>query len=186
MFPSTLAWQRLDEPGLEEVRLARGADLAFQASGSLLHPGGPVNLSYRMDIGPAGLVERAKFAVHVPDARRLVLTRSADGGWLADGLALPGLDDCIDLDLECCGLTNALPICRLALAPGDSAQLNVLFVRIPGLACVACPQTYTWLDDADGHMRYRYQSPGFEAVLDVDEHGFTHRYGGFLARLAMR
>ncbi|SCK23215.1 putative glycolipid-binding domain-containing protein [Vogesella sp. LIG4] len=186
MLPPVASWQRTDAPGLETVSLTAGEQLAFSASGHLLHPAAqPVCLSYRLQVGRTGLVDNAEFTLHAPGPRTLNLLRNVAGRWHADGVAMPAFDSCSELDLQCGGLTNALPIRRLQLAPGDSAQLQVLFVRLPQLTLEICPQRYTRLaDDAQGHARYRYQSPGFSAEISVDCHGLTLCYSDFLQRLA--
>ncbi|POZ60064.1 putative glycolipid-binding domain-containing protein [Chromobacterium alticapitis] len=179
----TLFWQRQDSPGLEQVQIDIGADLALTASGSLLHADSGVSLRYQMRLDHHGRLAHAHIDVSSPEPRQLTLQHTESGRWLLNGQPEPAWDDCQELDLQSCGLTNAFPIRRLKLGIGDSVELSMLFVRLPGLEPTICPQRYTRLPDQDGHACYRYESPGFAADLTIDAQGFTLHYSDFLQRL---
>ncbi|AXE32925.1 putative glycolipid-binding domain-containing protein [Chromobacterium phragmitis] len=182
----TLFWQRLDSPGLEQVQIDTGADLALTASGSLLHAGTGASLRYRMQLDHHGRLSHAQIDVSAPEPRQLTLQHAESGRWLVNGQPQPAWDACQELDLQACGLTNAFPIRRLKLGVGDSVELHMLFVRLPSLEPTICPQRYTRLPDHDGMPCYRYESPGFAADIVVDEQGFTLHYSDFLQRLPQR
>ncbi|UTH73713.1 putative glycolipid-binding domain-containing protein [Chromobacterium sp. IIBBL 290-4] len=179
----TLYWQRLDCPGLEQVELETGADLALSASGSLLHTDSGASLRYRMQLDHHGRLSHAHIDLSAPEAKQLTLQHTESGRWLINGMAQPAWDACQELDLQACGLTNAFPIRRLKLGVGDSVELAMLFVRLPTLTPTVCPQRYTRLPDQNGLRRYHYASPGFAADILVDEQGFTIHYSDFLQRL---
>ena len=92
----------------------------------------------------------------------------------------PELDGCIDVDLGCTPFTNSLPIRRLLLDVGQTAELLVARVEVETLAVTPERQRYTRL--ADRRYAYADQS-GFEAELDVDEHGLVLDYPGLFRRL---
>lgn len=82
--------------------------------------------------------------------------------------------DCFDVDLGVTPSTNTLPIRRLDLQVGESAEVTAVWVRFPALTVQPLTQRYTRLDE----RRYRYESAtGFSAELEVDELGLVVRYG---------
>lgn len=178
-----LFWQRLDCPGLEQAEIETGAGLSLSASGSLLHADTGASLRYRMQLDHHGRLSHAHIDLSAPDARQLTLQHAETGRWLVNGQPEPAWDGCPELDLQACGLTNAFPIRRLKLAVGDSAELSMLFIRLPALTPAVCPQRYIRLPDRDGMPCYRYESPGFAADIVVDQQGFTVHYSDFLQRL---
>lgn len=110
----------------------------------------------------------------IPSSSAIV--RTAGGAWALNGVVVPGLEGCADLDLGFTPATNALQIRRLALAEGQSG-----------------PAPAAWLDVAAGtldvlHQRYErrsetaywYEAPRFdyEALLEVTPAGFVRLYPG--------
>jgi hypothetical protein len=81
------------------------------------------------------------------------------------------LDGCIDIDLRGTPFTNVIPIRRLPLHVGHSAQQNVITIDIETLAVVVTPQIYT----RAGERTWRYTSLATESEVEVevDEHGFV-------------
>jgi uncharacterized protein len=102
-----------------------------------------------------------------------------DGGrWRMDGEALPRLDGCVDVDLGVTPSTNTLPIRRLGLEVGASAEIVAAWIRFPELDIVPAKQRYTRLAD----RRYLYESNTFSAELDVDDLGLVVTYPGIWER----
>ena len=75
------------------------------------------------------------------------------GKW-SDGLGNPlaALEGAIDIDLSVSPFTNTLPVRRLQLAKGSSAEIRAVYVHFPDLAVLADPQKYTCLEPL---RRYR-------------------------------
>ena len=69
-----------------------------------------------------------------------------------------------------------MPIRRLALKVGESAQVNAAWVRFPDFTLELLEQTYTRL----GENSYRYESGGgkFRCDLKVDASGLVLDYPG--------
>jgi uncharacterized protein len=116
--------------------------------------------------------------------RSLELTRDGPGGWLANGAPAVHVEGVDDIDLEASSFTNAFPVRRLGLEPGQSAQAPAVYVRAPELRVERLEQTYRRLEDDGSRSRYDYVSPafGFEAVLVYDEYGFILDYPGIAVR----
>ncbi|HEU0053514.1 MAG TPA: putative glycolipid-binding domain-containing protein [Longimicrobium sp.] len=113
--------------------------------------------------------------------RRAISIAVEDGRWTVDGAARPELDGCVDVDISLSPSTNTLPIRRLGLAVGESAEVAAAWVRFPGLTVEVLPQRYTRLDE----RRWRYESRrgSFVAELEVDADGVVTRYGDLWERV---
>ena len=77
-----------------------------------------------------------------------------------------------------------MPIRRLALSHGKSAEILVVYILLPDLTTTTDRQRYTRLD-AEGR-RYRYDSldSDFTRDIDVDEHGLVVLYPGLFRRIS--
>jgi hypothetical protein len=86
------------------------------------------------------------------------------------------LDGCADLDLGFTPATNLLQLRRLALAPGQAADVAVAWLDVAGGTLEVLFQRYERRSTAT----YFYAAPRFDysAVLIVDATGFIHRYPG--------
>ena len=100
------------------------------------------------------------------------------GGWASDGAERPDLHGCTDVDLEMTPATNTLPIRRLGLSVGQSAQIEAAWVRVPALTVERSVQRYERLAD----RRYRYSSGTFSVDLNVDEDWLVLDYPPFWVR----
>lgn len=98
-----------------------------------------------------------------------------------NGARRPELDGCTEVDLACTPFTNTLPIRRLRIEVGDTADLLVARVDHETLEVRPERQRYTKL----AVQRWRYEDEsGFSAELEVDEHGLVLDYPGLFRRLA--
>jgi uncharacterized protein len=114
-----------------------------------------------------------------------VLESGGDGRWTVDGAPAPQVDGCFDVDLESSALTNAFPMHRLALGPGEAADAPAAYVRALDLAVERLEQRYVRIDDGAGPPRYDYASPafGFRCELAYDAAGLVLEYPGIATRL---
>lgn len=113
------------------------------------------------------------------------IVRTREGVWLVDDsdatglrnrVERPDLADCIGIDLSITPSTNTLPIRRLNLAVGASAEVTAAWVRFPALVVQPLRQRYTRL----APDRYLYESleSDFTAELTVDDLGLVTHYPG--------
>ncbi len=79
--------------------------------------------------------------------------------------------------------TNTLPIRRLGLQPGESAELSVAYIDVPTLGVTPARQRYGCLARSAEEGRYRYESlpsaalpGGFTDDLLVDADGLVVDY----------
>ena len=142
----------------------------------------PYAVRYRIACDAAWRVRDAEIRV-VGDERLLRLTADGAGHWFDEvGNALPHLDGAIDVDLSISPFTNALPIRRLGLQPGQSAEILAAYIRAPELSVTTDPQRYTCLEAGN---RYRYESldSDFVREIEMDEHGLVVTYPGLFRRV---
>jgi hypothetical protein len=184
-----LVWIPEDEPGIEDVRITRRAS-GVQFSSMLIRmwEGQPLRAVYELVCDSQWHVRELQMSVDSEAAGKHMIRLVADGvgGWQdGTGQPLADLQGCVDVDIMLTPLTNTLPIRRLALAPGESREISVVYVAAPDLDVRPFRQRYTRLDDADGRQRYRYESlaSGFTAELPVDDDGFVVEYPGVWRRI---
>jgi hypothetical protein len=95
------------------------------------------------------------------------------------------LEGCEYVDISETPFTNSLPIRRLGLAPGGSAEIAVAYFEEAELQPWPEPQRYTYLETGDGGGTYRFVSLDgeFSADLPVDQDGLVLDYPGQFRRV---
>jgi uncharacterized protein len=98
------------------------------------------------------------------------------GNWWLNEVEQPQVVGCTDIDLNFSPSTNLLPIRRLSLEVGETAEVKAAWLRFPSFQLEPLPQQYRRLDE----NRYRYESAGgqFVAELKVNSSGFVIDYPG--------
>ncbi len=89
------------------------------------------------------------------------------------------------MDISTTPFTNTLPIRRLDLDPGESQEIRVAYVDVPGMAVRPERQRYACLERHTGGGVYRYESLDgnrFTADLTVDADGLVLDYPGLFLR----
>jgi hypothetical protein len=180
-------WRPLDEIGLEHLLLSVLPD-RIEADGLILQTKagrGPFRARYRIEAAPDWTMRRCEIRVEEPcqGERRLDLHIDGDGRWRDEAArkALPELDGCRDVDIQISPFTNSLPIGRLTLAQGRSAEIRAAYITVPELTLAPAPQRYTRL----GPDRYRYEGlgTGFAAEIAIDAEGLVLDYPGVFQRV---
>lgn len=117
-------------------------------------------------------------------ALSLALQSDGHGRWRVNGVPAPFLDGCMDVDLESSAMTNALPVHRLSLEPGERAAAPAAYVRAVGLNVERLEQTYARTDDDGSRQRYDYAAPAFDfsCQLVYDARGLVLEYPGIAVR----
>lgn len=162
-------WSTWDGEGVEELTLVWENE-GWTATGQV----GRENVQYVLRISPTWQI------------RQMLLFRDLDEPdlWLAtDGHSRWGemngehrteLDGCTDIDLACTPFTNTLPIRRLPLDVGHTADISVAYVDVETLSVRPDRQRYTRL----GTHRWEFTQldSGWTQQFDVDEHGLVLDY----------
>lgn len=180
----TLVWQRQDRAGAEYFGLWRdGSGWQLRGTVVVALEGQPARVRY-------GVICDGQWrtrAVHVAmraggPEQALHLTVDEDGRWWQGEREVVSLRGCVDVDLAVTPATNTLPLRRLSLTPGQSADVVAAWVRFPALDVQSLAQVYHCLD----LNSYRYRANGFVATLAVDELGLVTRYDPGWERVAAR
>jgi hypothetical protein len=171
------AWRRLDRPGRDAALLRpQGDGWLLQGAAAFDHELGPASVAYQVQADAGWRTKRGIVSGFVGEAivRREILRD--DGGWRLDGVKVEGLDHLVDLDFGFTPATNALQLMRMALAPGQKADLPVAWFDLDGASLIELPQSY----ERRGEAVYWYEAPSvpYQALLEVAPNGFIESYPG--------
>jgi hypothetical protein len=186
-------WQRVNGTGLERLQLTTTAD-GFTAVGMLMgiEADKPFVASYSIRGAASWIIKKAVIMVWDDPARNLILHSGNRGEWGIRGTQVSAasdlagsLDECFDIDIYPSPFTNTLPIRRLQLSPGDSAEITVAFIELPKLALRPTKQRYTCLaaDAFGGRYLFEALESGFQAELAVDSARLVVEYPGWFRRI---
>jgi hypothetical protein len=170
-----VVWRRLDEPCAEYGALwADGS--GWQLRGTMVGAldGTPVNVRYGVICDERWSTLAAHLTVRTGATEEILHLRVDHDRrwWTSEEEELVAVRGCVDVDLAITPATNTLPIRRLGLEVGASAEVRAAWVRFPDLTVAPLEQTYTRLTDT----RYSYRSNSFHAELDVDDLGLIREY----------
>ncbi len=178
MVTRSVCWRRFDGTAMETCRLMDGQDPTGPSlEGTVVGTNGPDPFVCRYGVGLDDAWQTRRVAIHVVtgDAgpRTFLIIRDEASQWAIDGAAVPGVAGAIDIDLTFTPATNTLPIRRLGLSEGESAEVVAAWFRFPEMRLEPLRQRYTRV----GPTTYRYQSDnGFEATLATDDQGLVVTY----------
>jgi uncharacterized protein len=138
-----------------------------------------VHLSYSVDIDDFWKVRTV--SVNSGDGRSFTFAKRKDGWHDQDGLLRKDLQQCIDIDLTLTPFTNTLPIRRLKLKDGESAEIEVAYFELEKWEVRPAPQRYT----RQNRNTYLFESLDidFSAILKVDADGFIVDYPELFKRV---
>lgn len=116
------------------------------------------------------------------------LVSDGSGNWTnKSGNPMPELTGCFDVDIMATPFTNTLPIQRLNLKSGASAEIKVAYFTIPAMQVSVETQRYTCLETSSAGGKYKFESlsDGFTAVINVDGDGLVEDYPELFKRVWM-
>jgi uncharacterized protein len=174
-------WEDWSRRGLQHLVLDERADVIVAEAVCIVAENGGYAARYRLRCDPAWRCRELDVEV-IGAAQALRLRGDGHGRWTdGDGVHLAALDGALDVDLPITPFTNTLPIRRLELAGGASAEITVVYVRTPELSVEADQQRYTCIAP---RRRYRYEAVdgSFSAELTVDAQGLVVTYPGLFRR----
>ncbi len=109
------------------------------------------------------------------DEPDLWLATDGGGRWgEMNGAHRQELDGCFDIDLPITPFTNTLPIRRLPLQVGHTADITVAYIDVETLDVRPDHQRYTRLDTH--RWCFTQLADGWSQEFDVDEHGLVLDY----------
>ena len=187
---SHVLWTPLQQTGLEQLHLVEN-ETSIVADGLVLgiEHATPFRLWYQVRTDSTWNVRECLLQVGGEQGQTVHLYADGQGHWTdAEGIACSHLDGCLDLDISRTPFTNTLPIRRLVLTPGESADLLVAYITVPDLSLRPVRQRYTCLSHTASGGIYRYENVenNFTADLPVDAQGLVVDYPGIWKRAEVR
>lgn len=188
-MPKDVFWKPWTVAGLEHLRLRLGPADALDADGVILRamPAGTLRFGYHIRCDETGRTRSLRAWMLDGDAP-LDLRGDGQGCWTSeDGRPVPALDGCLDVDIALTPFTNTLPIRRLGLRAGASADIGVVYLQPPVMTVQPARQRYTLLRAGGGARpslwRYEGLDTGFTTELEVDPDGLVLDYPGIWRRV---
>src|SRR5215469_6456992 len=177
-----ILWSPWSEPGIEHLRLLQHDDTILADSIIVgVRNRIPFRLHYEITCDAHWNVKQLDLGLLSSNSKSVKIQTDGKGHWTTyTGDPIPLLDGCIDVDISATPFTNTLPIRRLALRPGQSAELLVAYVLVPEMELMTARQRYTCLKVTNSGGLYKYENmdSDFSAELPVDSNGFVFDYPG--------
>ena len=175
MTDVAVAWRRFDKPGHEFCTLAR-SDTGAKLTGVAVMTSNdiPCCVQYTIECDKEWRTLVCRIHGYIGTKGITHDIRREGVRWLMNGVEMPQLDGCEDIDLGFSPATNLIPIRRLALKVGESAKVRAAWLRFPELTLELLEQTYTRTSEDS----YRYESGygKFRRDLKVDANGMVLEY----------
>ena len=172
----TILWRRIDYPGKEWCRLRREKNRQILEGTVLLnYDQTPCHIDYFIKCDLSWQTRRVSIRGQIGRrAISLTLEVNSKKQWLIDGKPIPPVEGCIDVDLGFSPSTNLLPIRRLRLGTGETAEVTAAWVEFPSFKVKPLKQSYSRFEQNTFH----YESAGgrFQRDLVVNREGFVIRY----------
>jgi hypothetical protein len=186
-LPPTAAWRHAGARDGFETVLLRAAASGSVVDGhtAAVEDGVAWAVHYTVEVDERWVTQQCRVQSWSADGEReTVLTHDPVGRWRIDGVLVPELDGCLDVDLEASACTNLLPIRRARLPLHQSMDAPAAFVRAPGLEVERLDQSYFRLSDDDG-LLFEYRAPRFdvECELRFGTDGLVLDYPGIATRV---
>jgi uncharacterized protein len=183
-------WSNLTDTGLEQLHLFGRNDEIF-ADAVVLGVGQEIAFRIRYQIRCDSDWRVRRVMVKSLDESEPTIELIADGlgNWMNEsGESLSEFAGCLDVDITATPFTNTLPIRRLLLKQGESAEIKVVYLSIPEMQLSAEPQRYTCLEASDDGGRYLFESldGDFSAIITVDSDKLVEDYPGLFKRVWAR
>jgi uncharacterized protein len=174
----SILWRGFAFPGHEVCRmLAKDSSWHLEGTAVFSHDHQPCRLDYQVICDSAWRTLSAKVEGWLGKTVVSIQIRTEPTHrWWLNEVEQPEVKGCVDLDLNFSPSTNTLPIRRVDLAIGESAEVNAAWLRFPSFKLERLSQQYRRL----GETAYQYESAGgqFVADLKVNRSGFVVDYPG--------
>ena len=175
---TSILWRRLDTPGHDACRLEIHDDGWWIAGTAVfLEERGPARLTYHIACDRAWRTQQGEVCGWLgTQSLKFSIVMTCEGVSTLNGLAVPGLANCMDLVFGFTPATNLLQLRRMALAEGQAADVPVAWLDASTGTLQDLPQRY----ERRAVTEYWNEAPTFDyaALLEVSPTGFILRYPG--------
>lgn len=173
-------WRRWQDPGIEHLHIREQADRVV-ADGYIVGDidGVLLRAHYLVRSDTAYQFQSLQLDMTYPSEQVLNLSRTLDGKWKSAAEAdIPLLSSCTEIDISVSPFTNTLPIRRLQLEEGQSAEITVAYIEFPELSVRPERQRYTLLQRDHGQSIYYFEhlAVGYSVEITVDQNGLVLDY----------
>ena len=172
---TSILWRRLGEDGLDRATVEPDAG-GFRIAGTALfsHRGAGYDIRYSVITDSEWNTRIVAAHVQGPEGeRRLSLRVQDDGVWMMGGEELPALAGARDVDLAFTPAANMVPIRRLGLDVGESADIEAAHAAFPDRSITRETQRYERLSE----NIYRFSAAGTSIDLGVRPDGLVTDFG---------
>ena len=180
-------WTDLGGPGMEHLKLTSDGE-GYLADGMYVGRNDgttPYRLHYEIRIDPTWQMRSlALRLMDGPDGSdEIMLTVDEKCNWRnGAGDSIPSLEGCHEVDIFASPFTNTLPIRRLGLMAGESAEISVAYIDAPGLEPRPVRQRYQCIRPfGTDNGLYGYEAlfrAGSAVEIEVDSDGLVIDYPG--------
>ena len=125
---------------------------------------------YQLQLDAKWQLQYAAIATH----KQTYILQYQQRCWIKNGVTESGLQGCEYIDINLTPFTNALPINRLKLAPGQRQEIQVVYIDLIRQEVKPVWQRYTRTDAT--HYLYEGLDSGFTRTLTVDDNGIVVDY----------
>lgn len=173
-----MVWHLVSQPGIEHCTVLSN-ETGWRLEGTIVTAlaGKPTRVRYSINSDLGWKTRNVQITMNW-GAERTRLTMSAGDArhWTINDSPAESLSSCTDVDLGVTPSTNTLPINRLKLAIGATAEFTAAMVLFPSLEIMPARQRYTRLDS----QLYRYEGldTGYTSELTVNDLGLVTDYAG--------
>jgi uncharacterized protein len=188
-LPAFVAWRLAGAADGYEVAFFDAGPWGVRLRGATaaVEDGSPWSVRYEIELDQRWNSRRARiWSLSTRGENRVTLEVDGEAHWRVDGSRRSDLEGCRDIDLEASACTNTIPIHRLGLEAGDSADAPAVYVRWLDLSVERLEQEYHRLNDDKTRLRFDYRAPRFDyaATLVFDRSGLVLSYPGIASRVA--
>lgn len=172
-----IRWRALHCQGEDKCRLAEAADgWMLVGHARFRDESGDHALDYvvrcdalwrTLTVDLSGLAPGGEIGVHI--ARD-------SGGWTLDGMAQPGVEGAVDIDLSFTPATNLMPTRRLMASEAAEQSGQAAWLSFPVMALRPLDQTYRRCGVSS--IAYAAAQTGYRTELEINKDGFVTHYPG--------
>jgi hypothetical protein len=175
-----ILWKRLDVPGHDAASLRLSPAGAVLSGMAVFYEDAPTALAYSIHCDATWRPVEARIrGWHGVEAVDLRLYRRAGDVWTLNDVPCPAVPGCVDLDLSFTPATNLLAIRRLALAPGQAAELRSAWLDWPAIRLTPLLQRYRRHSSTEyGYESDQPDGTRFRSELRVQPQGWVLEYPG--------
>ncbi len=150
------AWRRLDRPGCDAASLQPiDGGWLLRGAAAFDHEGGSAAVAYLVETDSRWRTKRGLISGFLGGKSIQHEIERDLNGWRLDGVAAHGLERLVDLDFGFTPATNLLQLSRIALKPGESAEVPIAWFDLDSASLIELPQSYERRSEA----AYWYEAP---------------------------